>query len=63
MDRIESKSFILILEYIDGCRRFGGITNEDLITKAFKLFDIDGDEAIDEQEHYWAMVYLAQVEE
>jgi len=51
----------IYLEYLSGCRRNGSNVAEETLRKAFKLFDLDGDETIDEKEYNWAMTYLTAV--
>lgn len=53
------KNIQLFKEYIDGCHANGNKANDTTLTKAFRLFDVDHDGAIDKQEFEWAISYLA----
>lgn len=46
-------------EYIDGSHKIGNNSSEEVLSKAFKLFDYDKDGEITYKEFTWALHYLA----
>ena len=54
-----SRFFVCVLEYIEGSRKIGNNSDEQKLTKAFKLFDYDKDGEITYKEFSWALHYLA----
>ena len=52
-------NYALFLEYMDGCARNGNRSSETVLTKAFRLFDVDHDGFIDREEFSWAISYVA----
>lgn len=51
---------LLLLEYINACRKNGNTSPENTLREAFKLFDLDNDGNIDFNEFASAMKFLGQ---
>lgn len=49
----------LLIEYITGSKNSGNKADDAVLTRAFRLFDTNGDGFIDKQEFEWAISYLA----
>lgn len=49
----------MIKEYVTGCKNNGNRAKDSDLTKAFRLFDYNGDGFIDKQEFEWAVSFLA----
>jgi hypothetical protein len=54
--------FLRLIEYIQGCIQTGSKSSEEVLTKAFQLFDVNHDEFMDQKEFYCAMNYLSATE-